>query len=511
MKKIFITSILIILSIILYGCTPKTEVIVPDFFGMNYGDVLNWSFDNDIILEVSNEYSDLVKPRQVFYQNVLAGEKVLPNSNIVIVYSRGYDPDGIIEVPDFNGFTKEQILEWLVIQDISRYYFSFTFNASSPEGSYIGVEVSKKEERNDNLRKDTYTFYFSKGLLEVETVDFLNPSTIRGVNLGGWFVLEGWITPDLFEGISGSDETVFMIERNNAQSVIENHWDTFIVEEDFAWLKEHGVSYVRLPIPWWLYGEGIYAESYSYIQRAMSWADKYNIKVLLDLHTAPGSQNGFDNGGLTGVLEWEQPANVLKTIEVLGQIAEDFSIYDSLWGIEVLNEPGWGVDMTILQNFYIEAYQVIRQHNSEVYIGFHDGFRSYENQWINFFNSNNFSNVFFDLHFYQTFGDTWSEYDILDHVQFVHSNQKDTIAKYDGVVPIIIGEWSLGLQGNVYEGLNTESIELVRRAFGNAQLNEYENAFGWFFWNYKINQNSHYEWDFRRLIEGNTLPNQYLN
>ena len=83
--------------------------------------------------------------------------------------------------------------------------------------------------------------------------------------------------------------------------------------------------------------------------------------------------------------------------------------------------------------------------------------------------------------------------------------------QYDGVVPVVIGEWSLGLQGNVYAGLNTESIELVRRAFGNAQLNEYENAFGWFFWNYKLSKESTKKrigWSFRDVVSKGYLPNK---
>ena len=31
--------------------------------------------------------------------------------------------------------------------------------------------------------------------------------------------------------------------------------------------------------------------------RALSWARKYGLRVNLDLHTAPGSQNGWDHSG----------------------------------------------------------------------------------------------------------------------------------------------------------------------------------------------------------------------
>ena len=41
-----------------------------------------------------------------------------------------------------------------------------------------------------------------------------------------------------------------------------------------------------------------------YLDQAFIWAGKYDLKILIDLHTVPGSQNGYDNGGITGVCKW---------------------------------------------------------------------------------------------------------------------------------------------------------------------------------------------------------------
>ena len=35
-------------------------------------------------------------------------------------------------------------------------------------------------------------------------------------------------------------------------------------------------------------------------KRMMEWLDEFNMSANIDLHTAPGSQNGFDNSGRTG-------------------------------------------------------------------------------------------------------------------------------------------------------------------------------------------------------------------
>ena len=37
-----------------------------------------------------------------------------------------------------------------------------------------------------------------------------------------------------------------------------------------------------------------------YLKRLVRWAEELELKVILDLHGAPGSQNGFDNSGRMG-------------------------------------------------------------------------------------------------------------------------------------------------------------------------------------------------------------------
>ena len=72
----------------------------------------------------------------------------------------------------------------------------------------------------------------------------------RGVNLGGWFVVEPWMTPALFAGTSAVDEHTLM-ETPDGPELIRRHRETFITEADFAWIAEHGLSLVRLPVGHW--------------------------------------------------------------------------------------------------------------------------------------------------------------------------------------------------------------------------------------------------------------------
>lgn len=519
MKKIFVilTSLLLVFSLAACKGESKELVEVPDFIGLSYGDAVRLAFSLDLTLNPTSEYNDDVEKNSVFYQGIEVGTEVELETTIDIIYSTGFSPEGVIDLPDFSGMTEEEIQQWIYDVDITHYTIKNTFDPSVGLGEYVSVEIDQVDETLENyLRKDEYNFLVSRGPLEVEEVTF-NPNAVRGVNLGGWFVLEGWMTAELFEGVDGSDETAFMQQKPDAAVAIEEHWDTFITEDDFIWLKEHDIDYVRIPIPWWLWGDSYYegtehevtyANSVFYLDRAMTWAEDHDIKVLLDLHTAPGCQNGFDNGGVAGLLNWDTEENVDLTLLKTRDIIAHYSQFESLWGYEVLNEPAsWGIRRSTLEEFYEDTYNMIRVYAPDIWIGFHDAFTG---GWGDFFAEKDWTNVFLDTHLYQVFGNHWGDMDITEHVDFVHQTQYNNVHQYGSTIPVIVGEWSLGLPGSVYDGLNGDSISDVKAAFMNAQLNVYESGMGWFFWNYKIENGEWYkEWSYVEMVEQGYFPESY--
>ena len=79
-------------------------------------------------------------------------------------------------------------------------------------------------------------------------------STLCGVNLGVWLVLEKWMTPSLFEGTNAVDEYTF-VRTPGAAKKIKTHRDAFITEADFSWLHEHGIEAIRIPVGFWVLEE----------------------------------------------------------------------------------------------------------------------------------------------------------------------------------------------------------------------------------------------------------------
>jgi glucan 1,3-beta-glucosidase len=62
-------------------------------------------------------------------------------------------------------------------------------------------------------------------------------------------VLERWITDRPFHSArhpASSDLDVACGE--NAQQILEEHWATWITEQDWAWISQQGINTVRIPV-----------------------------------------------------------------------------------------------------------------------------------------------------------------------------------------------------------------------------------------------------------------------
>jgi len=332
---------------------------------------------------------------------------------------------------------------------------------------------------------------------------------IKGVNLGGWFVLESWMKPELFKDIDSRDETGFCLKNPNAKTDLIKHWETFITLDDFIYIKNLGINSVRLPIPWWLEGKSPYFSALPYIHQAMQWADQTGLLVLLDLHTAPGCQNGFDNGGIEGVIDWpKNPKNINLTIDKLEFIVKEFKKYPSFWGIEVLNEPHSSIDLKLIQDFYRRSYARIRKHTDKTIV-FHDAFRPKDPSWAPFFKDEQMENVVFDLHLYHCFDHRLTHGDFNLHLKTLLETRLSMIQEINLFVRTVVGEWSLGMHYQTMIKDDTFDEELYRRILANLQLFVYNHGYGYYFWNYKIQRESHMDWDFRRLMEHGVFQSKF--
>ena len=62
----------------------------------------------------------------------------------------------------------------------------------------------------------------------------------RGVNLGSFFTLEKWLTPSLFDGVSGHSEHDLCrtLDAHQAKERLEKHWNSFVDQGDWKVCNE---------------------------------------------------------------------------------------------------------------------------------------------------------------------------------------------------------------------------------------------------------------------------------
>lgn len=374
---------------------------------------------------------------------------------------------------------------------------------------------------------------------------------IKGVNLGNWLVLEKWMLPELFEGTGAEDEVWLNRKMNPAElkEKMKEHRDTFITEQDFAFIKEQGIWLLRIPVPYFIFGDRPpFNGCVEYLDKAFDWAEKYGLQILIDLHTVPGSQNGYDNGGLTGVCKWcKNPEEVEFALTVLERLAKRYGQRQGLYGIEVLNEPisflvyatapstGKAVDkeeakgsgyvpLPFLENFYRNAYRRLRKILPEnKTIVFHDGFRL--RHWGKFFHKEHMKNVVLDTHIYIFAMESFVPIHMPWVYQIYIKSQQRLIERIQRDVPVVVGEWCIcnkyaekAVSGKSAEKSSDRSAqaaaqdELRKKRYleiAAMQLQAWESGAGWIYWSYQFKPNRKEpldekwkeSWDFSRCVE----------
>ena len=331
--------------------------------------------------------------------------------------------------------------------------------------------------------------------------------------------------------------------KDSASAALKNHWNTWITQGDFQQISQNGLNHVRIPIGYWavapLDGEPYVQGQLDVLDQAIGWARNANLKILLDLHGAPGSQNGFDNSGRYGAINWQQGDTVSQTITAIQNLAKRYSgDTDVVTAIELLNEPfGYSLNLDEVKSFYQSGYETVTGASSNYATCIHDAFQDFQSYWNGFMTqaSSGDQNVLLDTHQYQIFSPSQVAMSPSDHVSAACSlgpklagTDKWTIvgewtgaqtdcakwlnglgkgARYDGSLAnsgsSYVGSCDGKATGTV-AGLSSDDQNNLKH-FIDAQLDAYEQHTGWIFWTWKTE--SAPEWHLQNLTAAGIFPN----
>lgn len=300
-----------------------------------------------------------------------------------------------------------------------------------------------------------------------------NALRLIGVNAGQILLQEGWMSPFYTEAMTNEDGSYVKDADGNIQypefteeefraalaanpnladydldELMQYYWSCFFTEEDFRIIKEDlGLNTIRLPFYWRNILNDDYSlkpegEAFAYIDWFVSVAAKYELYVVLDLHGAPVTQNGYEHSGdYTGKpMLWDDEEAIAATVALWDFVSQHYTQNAPELGAwiatyDILNEPTYTFDGATTEACWAvfdRIYDAIRE-NGDAHVVTMEGCWSFDALpdpadygW---------ENVQYEYHWYNW----WS--DVLPYELLMEYHDANNIGRdYD--VPVYIGEFT---------------------------------------------------------------------
>jgi len=152
-----------------------------------------------------------------------------------------------------------------------------------------------------------------------------------GANYGSRFIPEEWMFSDdpFWDGVyaqspqpeGGPRVALSDLGESRFRERMVQWLDRYVIESDFVKMQQLGVEVLRVPCGYWNWisyapGQGPNAPANEsarmqvlqtlspatyrpYFDKIFQWAAQYGVRILLDLHSLPGSQNGEQTSGIS--------------------------------------------------------------------------------------------------------------------------------------------------------------------------------------------------------------------
>lgn len=365
---------------------------------------------------------------------------------------------------------------------------------------------------------------------------------LRGVNLGAWLLAEKWLLPpgkpvqaaagpidSPFEGepfASAQDEFTLsaLLRERGELDRLTRFRDAFVSRADFERMAALGLNSVRLPFGHWLVaeraGEPYYrGRGLEYLDRAIAWAEELGLSVLLDLHSAPGGQNGEQTSGRADP-SWE-PGRFDEdaAVEVVRALAQRYAGRRGVHALELLNEPTLPAAQAV--RYYRRAVSAVRlagmrSEDVAIVINLYDlgSLQQPESVWRALLQPRALppnDNLVADLHLYYAFLPP-----LLDQLPlcFVLGELVDRQTELLALlgIPTLVGEWSLrvpwrGPHADAFGALGAREQDALLAAFAQRQMaaiarHNASGALGGYFWTWRAppDSGSEEQWGYLNAI-----------
>ena len=191
---------------------------------------------------------------------------------------------------------------------------------------------------------------------------------LRGVNLGGWLLMESWMSPMDSSGLSDCHAVLQTLNSrfgvSTQESLVKAYQAAWLTTNDLDNIKALGMNCVRLPF-WWGNVQRLdgtwRADAFDQMDWLVTNAWQRGIYTVIDFHGVPGGQSPSDSTAEANLNQyWTNTADQVQASIVWSNVAAHFAGNPGVAGYDLINEPFGAPSQTAIWNAYNRLYQTIR-------------------------------------------------------------------------------------------------------------------------------------------------------
>ena len=329
---------------------------------------------------------------------------------------------------------------------------------------------------------------------------------IKGINFGNLFIAEGWMTVNSVgalynedgsfqsvnnEGVVEAYEEIYQEEfdailaeriakgdftEEQVAELLETFFYAYCTEADFKLISDTGLNTIRLPMYYRNFMEGsdealtMRADAFEKLDYFLELAQKYDLKVIIDMHGVVGGQSGYEHCGTRDMDFWENETYIDSMCELWKNIASYYvnerpDLASTILAYDLVNEPtkrtevGTGeLQWKVMDRLYDAIREVDKHHVISI-----------EGVWypISLPNPEKYGweNVLYQYHFYN-----WNhDKGVSNELFYTLMNTLYMFSDYE--VPKFVGEFNFFADQDAW----------------GKYLHQYDElGWGWTIWSYKI-------------------------
>jgi aryl-phospho-beta-D-glucosidase BglC (GH1 family) len=300
---------------------------------------------------------------------------------------------------------------------------------------------------------------------------------LRGLNLGGWFVMEPWMCPADSGGLPDTYSIITELDSRfgvaTEQSLIRTYQTNWITTTDLNNITNGGFNCVRVPV-WWgnfysitnTTSTGWRTDAFSELDWVVTNCAARGIYVVIDMHGVVGGESTSDDTGEENQnTYWTNPTEQSETAYMWAQIASHYNGNSAVAGYDLVNEPDGTPSTSAVWTAYNGLYNTIRAVDPTHIIIMEGTFINWNWSMLPSPSTYGWTNIVYSMHEYQYNSTT----------NGVEAGSDNQVIDFDNHlswnVPDYIGEWNdMGDGAACYE----------------YSIGDYNNAgMSWTMWAYK--------------------------